>query len=135
VVPNTTAPQPVLWVLVKSLKDRVLIYREPEGLIPVSMLQLQRLWYGKLYLTLATETYQGPVLTQGMQGTRVQALQQVLKDLGYFTGVPSGQFDTQTYQAVMGFQRDNQLIVDGKIGWQTMMMLLHVGGYALEEAT
>jgi general secretion pathway protein A len=126
VVPQTTA-QPVLWVLVKGFADRVLIYREPEGLTPVSSQKLRRIWYGKLYLTLEHDKYQTPVLRQGMQGTRVLKLQRVLKDLGYLTETPSGQFDAQTLQAVKGFQRDNRLVVDGYVGRQTLMMLFHFG--------
>jgi peptidoglycan hydrolase-like protein with peptidoglycan-binding domain len=70
-----------------------------------------------------------------MNGARVQALQRVLKDLGYFPGIASGRFGPETLQAVKGFQRDNQLIVDGQVGHQTLMVLLHFGGHRLEETT
>jgi peptidoglycan hydrolase-like protein with peptidoglycan-binding domain len=93
------------------------------------------MWYGKLYLTLEDGKYRGAVLKQGMQGARVQAVQQVLKDLGYFSDVPSGRFDTQTLQAVKDFQRDHQLTVDGYVGRQTLMVLWHFGGHILEETT
>ena len=134
-VASDTTAQLELWVLVKGLENQVVVYREPEGLVPVTLTQLQQIWYGKLYLTLTTGTYHGLVLRQGMSGTRVQTLQHILKELGYFASEPTGLFDTETYQAVMSFQRDNQLVVDGYIGWQTMMMLLHIGGHDLEETT
>jgi peptidoglycan hydrolase-like protein with peptidoglycan-binding domain len=70
-----------------------------------------------------------------MQGTRVQALQQVLKGLGYFAQTPSGYFDTLTLQAVKGFQRDNQLVDDGSVGWRTLIVLWHFGSHILEETT
>jgi peptidoglycan hydrolase-like protein with peptidoglycan-binding domain len=70
-----------------------------------------------------------------MQGIRVQAIQQVLKELGYFPEAPSGRFDAQTLYAVKGFQRDNQLLIDGYVGRQTLMVLWHFGGHILEETT
>jgi hypothetical protein len=127
--------QPHLWVLVKGLPDQVLIYREPEGLIAIPQQHLRRIWYGKLYLTLEEGKYRGAVLRQGMQGTRVQAVQQVLKDLGYFSDGLSGRFDAQTLQAVKGFQRDHQLMVDGYVGRQTLMVLWHFGSHIFEETT
>jgi hypothetical protein len=135
VVPEATAPQPGLWVVVKGLPDQVLIYREPEGLIAVPLPHLRRIWSGKLYLTLEGSKYRGAVLRQGMQGARVQAVQLALKDLGYFLDVPSGRFDAQTLEAVKGFQRAHQLAVDGQVGRQTLMVLWHFGAHILEETT
>jgi hypothetical protein len=126
--------RPVVWVLVRLLQDQAFIYREPEGLTAVPLRELRRLWYGKLYLTLEEEKNHG-VLKQGMQGARILALQHVLKDLGYFPDVPSGRFDPQTLHAVRGFQRDHQLVVDGHVGRQTLMVLWHFGGHILEETT
>lgn len=127
--------QPMVWVLVRVLKDQAIIYREPEGLTAVPLQELRRLWHGKLFLTLEEGKYRGVVLKQGMQGARVQAIQHVLKELGYFPDLPSGRFDPQTLQAVKGFQRDNQLVVDGYVGRQTLMVLWHFGGHILEETT
>jgi general secretion pathway protein A len=129
------ATPPSVWILVRVLKDQAVIYREPEGLTVVPLQELRRSWYGKLYLTLEEEKYRGVTLRQGMQGTRVQALQHVLKELGYFLETPSGRFDAPTLQAVKGFQRDNQLVVDGYVGRQTLMVLWHFGGQILEETT
>ena len=66
-----------------------------------------------------------------MVGERVRSLQQTLKELGYFTSVPSGQFDAQTQQAVKRFQHANQLGSNGRIGRRTLMVLLHLGADAL----
>jgi N-acetyl-anhydromuramyl-L-alanine amidase AmpD len=117
------------------LQEQAFIYREPEGLTAVPLRDLRRLWHGKLYLTLEEEKYRGGILKQGMQGARILALQHVLKELGYFPDAPSGRFDPQTLQAVRGFQRDHQLVVDGHVGRQTLMVLWHFGGHILEETT
>jgi Putative peptidoglycan binding domain len=130
-----SASQSVVWVLVRVFQDQAFIYRKPEGLTAVPLPELRRLWQGKLYLTLEEGKYRGGVLKQGMQGARIQALQHVLKELGYFADVPSGRFDPQTLHAVKGFQRDNQLVVDGYVGRQTLMVLWHFGGHILEETT
>ena len=135
VLPHAAAPHAVLWVLAHGLPDGVLIYRESGELIPVSLSELRRLWYGTLYLTAESSTYEGPALRPGMQGEPVQALQQALKQGGYFPGKPSGLFNTQTQQAVKRFQRDNWLPVDGYAGRQTLITLLHFGGDALERTT
>jgi hypothetical protein len=130
-----SASQSVVWVLVRVFQDQAFIYREPVGLTAVSLPELRRLWQGKLYLTLEEGKYRGFILKQGMQGARIQALQHVLKELGYFADVPSGRFDPQTLHAVKGFQRDYQLVVDGYVGRQTLMVLWHFGGHILEETT
>jgi general secretion pathway protein A len=135
VVPEAVPPQTGLWVLVKGLADQILIYREPEGLIAMPLQHLRRIWSGKLYLTLEEGKYRGTIVKQGMQGAQVQAIQMVLKDLGYLADVPSGRFDAPTLQAVKGFQRDYQLVVDGHVGRQTLMVLWHFGGHILGETT
>jgi general secretion pathway protein A len=134
VVPEPTVTQPVLWVLARGMDAGVLLY-EPTGLTSVPLQQLQDFEYGKMYLLLERGKYHGPTLRQGMQGARVHALQQVLHALGYFTAPPSGEFDAQTLQAVKDFQRDKQLVVDGYVGRQTLIMLLYLGGRILTETT
>ncbi len=134
-LPTAPAVRPGLWVLVRGLPDGILVYREGEGLSKVSLQVLRQTWTGKLYLTLEESKYRGLGLRPGMSGERVRVLQQTLKELGYFTLAPSGQFEAQTQQAVKRFQRDNQLTVDGRVGRRTLMMLLHVGADALASTT
>src|SRR5262249_30382775 len=135
VLPEPSATRPELWVLARGVPEGVLIYQEPEGLLSVSLQRLKQVWSGKLYLTLEENKYRGFWLTPGMVGERVRLLQQTLKEFGYFTGVPSGEFDVQTQQAVKRFQRANQLAGNGRIGRRTLMILLHVGADALVSAT
>jgi general secretion pathway protein A len=131
VLPEPSASRPELWVLVRSVTEGVLTYQEPEGLLTVSLQQLRQAWSGKVYLTLEESKYRGFVLAPGMVGERVRILQQTLKEFGYFTSMPSGQFDAQTQQAVKRFQRANQLGDDGLVGRRTLMVLLHIGADAL----
>lgn len=52
-------------------------------------------------------------------GSQVSQLQQQLAQLGYYTGSATGVFDSQTQAAVMSFQRDRGLAVDGIVGSAT----------------
>jgi len=135
VLPEPSASRPVLLVLARGIAEGVLIYQEPEGLLTIPLQRLRQMWSGHLYLTLETTKSRGVSLKPGMSGEPVRVLQQTLKDLGYFPGVSSGQFDAPTEQAVKRFQRDNQLVVDGRVGPRTLMMLLHVGADALASTT
>jgi N-acetylmuramoyl-L-alanine amidase len=127
VLPEPPAARPGLWVMVRAVAEGVLIYQEPDGLITVPLQRLRQVWSGKFYLTLEKDKYRSFWLGPGMIGERVRVLQQTLKDLGYFRGLPSGQFDAQTQQAVKRFQRVNQLASNGRVGRHTLMMLLHIG--------
>ena len=135
VLPEPPATRPEIWVLARGVAQGVLIYQEPEGLLTVPLQRLKQVWSGKLYLTLEESKYRSFWLTPGMVGERVRLLQQTLQEIGYFTGVPSGEFDVQTQQAVKRFQRANQLAGDGRVGRRTLMILMHVGADALVSAT
>lgn len=59
-------------------------------------------------------------LYPGMQNNEVLNLQNDLKDLGYFNGyIPTGYFGDNTEQAVIAYQQENNLLVDGVVGCQT----------------
>jgi Putative peptidoglycan binding domain len=131
VFPEPSVLRPELWVLARGVTEGVLIYQEPEGLLPMPLQRLRHIWSGKAYLTLEENKYRGFWLAPGMVGERVHILQQTLKEFGYFTSMPSGQFDAQTQQAVKRFQRANQIGDDGRVGRRTLMILLHAGADAL----
>ena len=58
------------------------------------------------------------MLRMGSKGYRVRALQERLNELGYRTGV-DGDFGPATRRAVIQFQADNGIAVDGVVGKQT----------------
>ena len=135
VLPHASAEHAELWVLARGLPDGVLVYLASGELMPVPLSKLRRVWYGTLYLTSGANAYAGTDLEPGMQGKRVRALQQALKQGGYLAAEPSGLFDTPTFEAVRRFQRDNWLPVDGNAGRRTLITLLHFGGDALESTS
>jgi peptidoglycan hydrolase-like protein with peptidoglycan-binding domain len=52
-------------------------------------------------------------------GTQVLELQRRLSDLGWFTGVETGFFGSQTEEAVIAFQQARGIVADGIVGQET----------------
>ena len=59
-------------------------------------------------------------LVRGDSGPKVLALQQRLKELGYWLGAPDGSFGSLTQQAVWAFQKSAGLRRDGVVGPKTL---------------
>lgn len=59
---------------------------------------------------------EGITLRQGMRTSEVYNLQEDLKALGYFHVNSTGYFGRLTYQAVINYQRDKNISVDGIVG-------------------
>lgn len=68
-------------------------------------------------------TTQCPTLRIGSRGASVQRLQQLLRNEGYDPGPVDGIFGARTQSAVMAFQRDTHIAVDGIVGVQTWTAL------------
>lgn len=64
-----------------------------------------------------------PTLRIGNRGASVQRLQQLLRNEGYNPGAIDGIFGPRTQTAVMAFQRDTHIAVDGIVGVQTWTAL------------
>jgi peptidoglycan hydrolase-like protein with peptidoglycan-binding domain len=67
------------------------------------------------------------VLRFGSRGEEVRLLQQQLNERGYLDHQPTGYFGPLTTQAVIGFQLDYCLKVDGMVGPQTLEALRNNG--------
>ena len=76
-----------------------------------------------LLLTLSVTSAQSAILSMGSRGERVALAQQRLKEWGYYSGAVDGVFGRGTYQAVVRFQRQNALDIDGRIGQRTAAAL------------
>lgn len=74
-------------------------------------------------------------LVLGFEGEQVEALQQSLKYLGYYSGRVDGDFGPMTDRAVRKFQKDKKLYVDGEVGAKTYAAINKAleakGGYYL----
>jgi N-acetylmuramoyl-L-alanine amidase len=58
-----------------------------------------------------------------MRGPIVNKIQVALQSRGYYLSVPDGIFGPLTLSAVINFQRDRGLVVDGEVGLQTLAAL------------
>ncbi len=59
----------------------------------------------------------------GSRSDEVRAVQQILKEKGYYNYTVDGIFGTRTRTAVISFQRDNGLQTDGIVGEKTLKAL------------
>ncbi len=75
-----------------------------------------------------------PTLRRGNQGNKVVLLQYLLNRYGYNLGA-DGIFGTRTYNAVVDFQRKNNLTVDGIVGRNTWGKLLSPQGTVLRQGS
>ncbi|MGB3756960.1 MAG: peptidoglycan-binding protein [Rivularia sp. (in: cyanobacteria)] len=62
-------------------------------------------------------------LAIGSVGEDVKVLQSQLKKLGYYDGIPDGQFGESTRRAVIEFQQKKNLLADGIAGSQTRELI------------
>lgn len=72
----------------------------------------------KLGLTLSTSAKSGGIV-KGKTSANVRSVQQRLKTLGYYTSAVDGAWGKRTMCAVMSFQSDHGLTVDGNVGGAT----------------
>ncbi len=73
--------------------------------------------------TLDTDTSEFQRLSFGSKGLLVQYLQRRLADLGYYRGYVDGFYGVQTKQAVIKYQEDSRLFVDGVVNSDTWVSL------------
>ena len=76
------------------------------------------------YLPIApANSLQAEGLQLGDNGDRVRSLQDSLRNAGYFSRASTGYFGSTTESAVIAFQQDYGLMVDGVAGSQTIAAL------------
>jgi len=91
---------------------------------------LDRHWFGNAHVFWRDFDGLGPVVGRGYHGTSVAKLQALLRRAGAYDGPATGQFDAATEAAVLAFQRERFLSVDGRVGRLTRIVLYAAaGGY------
>ena len=65
----------------------------------------------------------GAIMRLNNRGEAVEKIQTRLKELGFYTGNITGQYDTATRAAVTAFQKKNGLKADGLAGAETRSLL------------
>lgn len=79
---------------------------------------------------LYSENAKANLLSYGTKSEVVLACQERLKELGYLTTTPDGEYGNDTVAAVKQFQSRNDLVVDGYLGPTTMQVLNDSGAVA-----
>ncbi len=97
---------------------------DADGLAGEATLTLLYSSAAQKYVATPTPSPTPSVIRKGEHSDRVMAVQERLKDLGYYSGVIDGQFGSGTEEAVRLFQRQNGLDVDGVIGSQTLAAVM-----------
>lgn len=97
------------------------IFHSKAKFICCSLISVLFLLSGFLFFNHALA--QDQVLYWGSSGTQVKAVQQRLKDWGYYDGKVDGYYSGQTAAAVRKFQSRNGLLVDGVVGTRTYQAL------------
>ncbi len=77
----------------------------------------------KLYSSSAKEAEDDGSLKKGDSGADVKKIQERLKELGYFDASCTGNFGSQTVEAVKAFQKRNNLTQDGVVNEKTLKKL------------
>lgn len=73
-----------------------------------------------------------PTLREGSRGAEVIKLQEILKQLNFYSGAIDGIFGSQTKDAVLRFQEVHGLVADGIVGPNTWSKLNEFGGGSME---
>ena len=75
------------------------------------------------YYGVTDDTADAAIYRVGSRGTEVRNIQTKLKNLGYYNSTVDGIFGPITHNAVVRYQRDYGLLVDGIVGPQTLKSL------------
>lgn len=65
-----------------------------------------------------------PILQLGSTGSAVEDVQQFLSQTGFYEGAIDGKFGTESKAAVKQFQKQNNLVADGVVGYQTWSAMI-----------
>jgi general secretion pathway protein A len=91
---------------------------------------LDRFWFGEAHALWRDFEGLGPTFGREARGVAVARLQALLGRTGSYAGEQTGAFDATTETAVLDFQRSRRLVVDGRVGRLTRIVLYAAaGGY------
>ncbi len=74
-------------------------------------------------ITIIGKAYTGKILSKGSSGSEVQAVQRILKSLGYYKSSIDGTFSSKTERAIKEFQQANGQKDDGIVGNATYIAM------------
>lgn len=90
--------------------------------------ELYSLWNGRCYFIWDNFRKIPFLPSPDAQRSEVRLVQQMLSKAGFPKAGESGTFDGATVSALRGFQNARRIVVDGKLGVQTLLLLYRYGG-------
>jgi len=127
--------EPTLGVKQRNKWDITVLQFEPtiRGAIPIGDYMRERV---KFYMGADyPQENDYPIVRQGSRGRFVEELQELLMSARYFPGKADGIFGNRTRDALMSFQADNELKIDGIAGSQTWAALMNAKSAPMREIT
>jgi hypothetical protein len=102
---------------------------DPRGPLAVPAAQLEQRWNGNAWLAWRDFAELPDILRPPLSGAPVSWLQQALGRLGFYTGTPTGEFDSATIEGVRALQASLHVEVDGTVGEVTKARLYERLGF------
>jgi general secretion pathway protein A len=120
-------PSPAYGIFRGISEKGIWVQEDDSGLRLIPKEELAKNWFGKVWIFLPANDA-GSELKAGVYGEAVIRLQADLVRLGYRQEEPTGLYDAKTEQAVMAFQEDMDLALNGVAGPKTLGMMLQLLG-------
>lgn len=103
----------------QQIADSMLLYDKGGGRV-LKGLTRRRMAERELFLSSPNAHY---LIRKGNRGQDVKDIQKMLNSRGYDCGTTDGIFGKNTEKAVRSFQKDNNLVIDGIVGKNTLEKL------------
>src|SRR5262245_39386653 len=124
-VPTSSAPRYAAFTAMDGSRVVLSIAGQP---VTVDADDFEQLWTGEAHVFWRDFEALGPPLGMGARGIAVIRLQELLRSAGVSDKNPSGAFDADTDEVVRRFQRTQHLLVDGRVGPFTRILLYTAAG-------
>jgi hypothetical protein len=119
------------FVLLAGLADgeALLAGVDPRGPLRVPVGQLEQHWSGNAWVAWRDFAELPEIMRPPLSGAPVSWLQQALARLGFYSGAPTGEFDSATVEGVRALQASLHVDVDGTVGEVTKARLYERLGF------
>lgn len=117
------------FLLLVEMQDDYMTFLSNGEKIRVSTQIANETWNGNAYIFWKNFENINHTLKRGYQGYEVIWLSKKLKELGYYEHNITDKFDNNLENAVINFQKENQLESDGAVGRETKVVLYNKTGF------
>jgi hypothetical protein len=111
------------YVLLGSLAGETYTLELEDRTVTVDRGYLDEHWLGQAHIIWRDFENLAPTLKRGSIGSRVGRLQEMLAEIGFYSGPITNVFGDETEAAVAAFQRSRKLFADALVGQFTRIVL------------